>query len=100
MSIKDGKEQINCFSAMDKLATCASRLLRGSRSTPGFCSQNIEVSQINRERGALPRPGPRKTRGRKSEYSQKSFNPSINACVICALTLSLLHYNKRIWNLS
>lgn len=42
MSIKDGKEQINCFSAMDKLATCASRLLRGSRSTPGFCSQNIE----------------------------------------------------------
>ena len=63
MSSKDGKEQINCFSAMDKLATCASRLLRGSRSTPGFCSQNIEVSQINRRGGtaqarAAQGPGP------------------------------------------
>lgn len=43
MSSKDGKEPIDCFSAMDKLATCASRLLRGSKSTPGFCSQNIEA---------------------------------------------------------
>lgn len=57
MSVKEGKEQINCFSAMDKLATCASRLLRGSRSTPGFCSQNIEVSQINRREGHCPGQG-------------------------------------------
>ena len=43
MAGKQSKEAINCFTAMDKLATCASRLLRGPRATPGFCSQNIEV---------------------------------------------------------
>ena len=42
MAGKQSKEAINCFTAMDKLATCASRLLR-PRATPGFCSQNIEV---------------------------------------------------------
>jgi len=42
MSNKQGKETFECYSAMDKLAACASRLLRGTKSTPGFCSQNIE----------------------------------------------------------
>lgn len=42
MSSKEAKETINCYSAMDKLAACASRLIRGTKSTPGFCSQNIE----------------------------------------------------------
>ena len=44
MSSKETKEPFNCYTAMDKLAACASRLLRGTKSTPGFCSQNIEVS--------------------------------------------------------
>ena len=44
MTNKAGKDNINCWSAMDKLADCATKLInRGSKSTPGFCSQNIEV---------------------------------------------------------
>jgi len=43
MSSKVGKDNINCWSAMDKLADCATKFIsRGSKSTPGFCSQNIE----------------------------------------------------------
>jgi len=43
MSSKIGKDNINCWSAMDKLADCATKFIsRGSKSTPGFCSQNIE----------------------------------------------------------
>jgi len=43
MATKLGKDNINCWSAMDKLADCATKLInRGSKSTPGFCSQNIE----------------------------------------------------------
>jgi len=43
MSSKVGKDNINCWSAMDKLADCATKFIsRGAKSTPGFCSQNIE----------------------------------------------------------
>jgi len=43
MSNKVGKDNISCWSAMDKLADCATKLIsKGSKSTPGFCSQNIE----------------------------------------------------------
>ena len=43
MSKKESKEVFNCLGAMDKLAVSASRFIRGTRSTPGFCSQQIEV---------------------------------------------------------
>ena len=44
LSVREHKKHIDCWSAMDKIVThCASRVLRGTKSTPGFCSQNIEV---------------------------------------------------------
>ena len=44
LSVKQDKINLDCWSAMDKIADCAARMLRGTKSTPGFCSQNIEVS--------------------------------------------------------
>ena len=44
LSAKQDKINLDCWSAMDKIADCATRMLRGTKSTPGFCSQNIEVS--------------------------------------------------------
>ena len=45
LSAKQDKINLDCWSAMDKIADCAARMLRGTKSTPGFCSQNIEVSR-------------------------------------------------------
>ena len=43
LSGREHKPNIDCWAAMDKIADCANRIIRGSKSTPGFCSQNIEV---------------------------------------------------------
>jgi hypothetical protein len=34
---------LHCWLAMEKLMSCATKFIKGSGATPGFCSQNLEV---------------------------------------------------------
>ena len=53
LSVKQDKINLDCWSAMDKIADCAARMLRGTKSTPGFSKLDFSLRNCHTRNGHI-----------------------------------------------